>query len=97
MAQLAKVLTLDFSSGHDLTVPGIEPCIRLCAVNVEPVWDSLSLSLCPSPAHTQVHAHSLKINKLKKETKRYSRARAVLMCLCFPPVERIGCLVVCAQ
>ena len=29
VAQLVKHPTLDFSSGHDLTVCGIEPCIRL--------------------------------------------------------------------
>ena len=28
VAQLVKGLTLDFSSGHDLTVPGIKPHVR---------------------------------------------------------------------
>ena len=41
VAQLAKCLTLDFSSGHDLTVHGFEPCIGLCADSAEPGWDSL--------------------------------------------------------
>ena len=52
VAQLAERPTLDFGSGHDLTVPEIEPFVRLQADSTEPVWDSLSsLSLCPSPAH----------------------------------------------
>ena len=32
-------------SGHDLTVRGIKPHVRLCADSAEPAWDSLSLSL----------------------------------------------------
>ena len=54
MAQSVKRQTLDFGSGHDLTVREFEPCMGLCADSVEPAWDSLSpfsLSL------------SLKINK----------------------------------
>ena len=43
-------LTLDFSSGHDLTVREIKPCVGLCADSTEPASDSVSLSLCPSPA-----------------------------------------------
>ena len=40
---------LDFSSGHDLMVHGVEPHVWLCTDNVEPAWDSLSpsLSACP--------------------------------------------------
>ena len=51
VAQSAERLTLDFSSGHDLTVCGIGPHIRLRADSVEPAWDSLptSHSLCPAP------------------------------------------------
>ena len=48
LAQSVKCPTLDFGSGHDLRVHGIEPCIKLCADNTEPAWESLSL--CPSPA-----------------------------------------------
>ena len=67
MAQSVKHLTLDFGSGHDLTVPEIEPCIRLCADSSEPAWDSLSLSLslCPFPTHVV----SVKINLRKKKAK----------------------------
>ena len=50
MAQWVKRSTLDFGSGHDLTVPEFEPCIRLCTDSEVPVWDFLSPSLCPSPA-----------------------------------------------
>ena len=52
VAQSVKCPTLGVGSGHDLTVHGFEPHIRLYADNAEPAWDSasLSLSLCPSPA-----------------------------------------------
>ena len=50
VAQSVKCQTLDFSSGHDLTVPEGKPRVRICADSVEPAWDSLSL--CPSPAHS---------------------------------------------
>ena len=43
-----KHLALDFSSGHDLTVDGIEAGLGLHADNAKPAWDFLSLSLCPS-------------------------------------------------
>ena len=61
-----KRLILDFGSGHDLTVREFEPCIRVCADNVEPAGDSLSpsLSLCPYPAC--LLTLSKQINKLKK-------------------------------
>ena len=42
-AQSVKRLTLNFGSGHDLTVCGFEPRVGLCADSVEPAWDSLSL------------------------------------------------------
>ena len=51
MAQSVERPTLDFGSGHDLTVCGIEPYIGLCTDSVEPTWDSLppSLSLSAPP------------------------------------------------
>ena len=51
LSQLS-VPTLNFVSGHDLTVCGFEHCIGLCTNGAEPAWDSLalSLSLCPSPS-----------------------------------------------
>ena len=45
VAQSVKRLTLDFGSGHDLTVHEFEPCIGLCSDSEEPAWDSLSPSL----------------------------------------------------
>ena len=41
MAQLVECPTLDFRSGHDLTVHGMKPRVRLCAVSAQPAWDSL--------------------------------------------------------
>ena len=49
LAQSVKRLTLDFSSGHDLMVHGIEPPIELCAGGMEPAWDSFSPSLSAPP------------------------------------------------
>ena len=40
--QSVKCPTLDFGSGHALTVCEIEPRVRLHADSVEPAWDSLS-------------------------------------------------------
>ena len=56
VAQPVKHLTLGFGSGHDLMVCGFKP-----QVIREPAWDflSLSLSLCPFPAH----ALSLSLSK----------------------------------
>ena len=44
-----KPPALDFSSGHDLMVCGIEPWVGLYADISEPAWDSLSLSVPPAP------------------------------------------------
>ena len=52
VAQLVKCQILGFGSGYDLMVSEIEPHMGLYLGSVEPTWDSLSLSLCPSPAHT---------------------------------------------
>ena len=49
VAQSVKRPTLDFSSGHDLTVRGIEPNVGLCVDSVEPAWDSLCPSFSPPP------------------------------------------------
>ena len=45
MAQLGERPTLDFCSGHDLTVCEFEPQIGLCADGAEPAWDSVAPSL----------------------------------------------------
>ena len=49
MAQSVKCPTLDFGSGHDLTIREFEPHSRVCTDSTEPAWDSVSLSLDPSP------------------------------------------------
>ena len=49
VAQLVKHPTLDFSSGHDLSVSGSEPCTALCTDSVQPAWDSLSPPLSALP------------------------------------------------
>ena len=59
VAQLVKRPTLDFHLGHDLTVGEFKPRIGLHTDSMEPAWDSVSPSLCSSPAH----ALSFKINK----------------------------------
>ena len=67
MAQSVKCPTLDFGSGHDLTVHEFEPYSRLCIDSVEPAWDSLSsslsLSLSLSLSALSLLSLSLKINK----------------------------------
>ena len=49
MVQSVECLTLDFGSGHDLIICGMEPCIRLYADSTDPAWDSLSPSLSAPP------------------------------------------------
>ena len=49
VTQLVKHPTLDFDSGHDLTVREMEFHVRLCADSPEPAWDSLSLFLSAPP------------------------------------------------
>ena len=64
-----SIKTLDFGSGRELTVCGIEPCVGLHTDNMEPAWDSRSLPLSlPLPYSFSL---SLKINKLKKIFKKY--------------------------
>ena len=47
MAQLVERLTLDFGSGHDVIVCGLDPRIGIRKDSAKPAWDSLSLSLLP--------------------------------------------------
>ena len=61
VAQSVKCVTLDFGSGHDLTVSEFEPRFGLHTDSGEHAWDSLSLFLCPSPAC----ALSLSLSKKK--------------------------------
>ena len=71
VVQPVKHPTLDFGSGHDLTVCGIEPRVRIHADSTGPAWDSLSLSLSAPPLLVSVHSLSLslKVNKHLKNLK----------------------------
>ena len=62
VAQLGEHLTLDFGSGHVLTVCEFESCVGFCAGCVESVWDSLSPSLSAPPPL----ALALSLSKINK-------------------------------
>ena len=65
-------LVSDFSSGHDLTVRGLEPHVRLCADSSEPgacFRFCVSLSLCPKPAR------ALSLSKINAEKYVYTYVR----------------------
>ena len=59
VAHSLKRLTFGFDSGHDLTVPEIQPRFGLCADSMEPAWYSLSLPL----SLPLVDAHAFSQNK----------------------------------
>ena len=65
VAQSVKHSTLDINSGHDLAVVRYSPTSG-SALSVEPVWDSLSPSLCPSPTCTLSQRKTINIKE--KET-----------------------------
>ena len=75
MAQWVKHLTLDFGSGHDLTVHGvhgvhgINPRVWQCADSAKPAWDSLS---APSLLTFSLSL-SAKINKTGKNIFKRKR------------------------
>ena len=48
VAQSVEHPTLNFSSGHGPRVMGLSST-SASSLSMEPAWDSLSLSLCPSP------------------------------------------------
>ena len=64
VGQSVKRQTLDFGSGHDLTVHEFEFRIGLYANNTEPAWDSLSPFTLPLPSLCSLSLS--KINKLIK-------------------------------
>ena len=60
MAQLVKRPTLDFSSGHDLTVHEFKshtPHQADSTDRAEPAWDPLSLSLLPPLSLSKTNTH----------------------------------------
>ena len=61
IAPWVKCLTLDFGSGHDLTVREFESRIGLCAGSVEAAWDSFSLCLSLSLSLSLFLSLSLKL------------------------------------
>ena len=63
VGQSCKFLTVDFASGHDLTVCDIETHVGLCTDRTEPAWDLLSPSLFLPFSHMCVHYPPLKVNK----------------------------------
>ena len=73
-AQSVKRLTLDFGSGHDLTVHGNKPHVGLCADSSGTAWDFLFL---PAPPSLVL---SLKINLKKK----------AYLCRCTQRLEAYG-------
>ena len=94
MAQSVKCPTLDFSSGHDPTARGMEPCVNTESAldSAEASGDSLSLSLSLSaPPHLWALVLSLSENKqtfknilFKKKRKenglRKGRPHATILC-----------------
>ena len=69
VAPSVEHLTLDFSSGRDPRIMGSSPASG-SAQSTEPAWDSLSLSLCPSPpAHALSFLSKTKPNPLWYQCK----------------------------
>ena len=69
MAQSVKRLTLGFGSGHDLRAVRSSPTSG-SALDTEPAWDSLSLRLSQSLAHSCHFCLSQKIHLNLKKEKR---------------------------
>ena len=63
MAQSVECPTLDFGSGHDLTVRDIKPHVELSADDADLTWDSLSAPPLLSVSHSLTLSLSHKINR----------------------------------
>ena len=74
VAKSIKLSTVDFYSGHDLTVGEFELHMGLCTDSVKPAWDSLSPSLSLCPSHVLSLSLSLKINFKKREREKRAKA-----------------------
>ena len=69
VAQLVKHLVMSqFGSGHDLTVRGFKPCVRLCADSSEPAAASDPVS--PSLSTPLLLAICLALSKINKHLKK---------------------------
>ena len=62
MAQSVEHLSLDFGSGHDLTVHGRETRVGLCTDSADPAWASLSPSISVPPPHALVCSLSFSLS-----------------------------------
>ena len=71
MTQVVKRPTLDFGSGHDLTVCELEPRIGLCPHCSEPALDPLSPSFWPSPTRTLSLKNKLTLEMFLLITKEH--------------------------
>ena len=71
----------NFSSGHDLTVGELEPCIRLSAVSTEPASDPLCPSLTGLAPLAHACARSLSLQNKTKHSK-------ILMMMLQPPFTK---------
>ena len=83
MAQSAKHLTLDFGSGHDLTVCGFEPQARLCADSTEPAWDCHPLPLSKYLNIKKKHKKQQQQKTIKKKvfTQKKKKAKVIPACV----------------
>ena len=77
---MVKCPTLGFSSGHDLTVYGIEPLVGLCADGTESAWGSPSPSppSAPSPLMRTCALSNNKNSFLKSALKGHASLRPPL-------------------
>ena len=64
VVQSVEHLTLDCSSGHDLALH-----------STEPAWDSLSLSLCPSPARSHMTVCALSSSLSQNKPKQINKEK----------------------
>ena len=70
-----QILGFGSDSGHDLTVPELKPHVELSTDSTEPSWDSVSLPLCLSLAHSL--SLSLKHKKISLKRIKTSQTFSV--------------------
>ena len=62
-SSVVQHLTLDFCSGHDITVRKFKTCMGLCTDSEEPAWDSLSPLSLPLSSSCSLSLSLSKTNK----------------------------------